>query len=78
MDALLLEKAEIQQSLSLSRKDLEKTRQQGKVGEMNIYFYMGNMVYSRGMYSLHIDACMFIMKQDPYNMCLTVFLCSTI
>ncbi|XP_060944336.1 GRIP and coiled-coil domain-containing protein 2 isoform X2 [Limanda limanda] len=30
MDALLLEKAEIQQSLSLSRKDLVKTKQQGK------------------------------------------------
>ncbi|KAA8588296.1 hypothetical protein FQN60_001490 [Etheostoma spectabile] len=30
MDALLLEKAEVQQSLSLSRKDLEKTKQQAK------------------------------------------------
>lgn len=31
MDALLLEKAETRQSLSLSRKDLEKTKQQAKV-----------------------------------------------
>lgn len=31
MDALLLEKAETQQSLSLSRKDLEKIKQQAKV-----------------------------------------------
>ncbi|XP_019945576.2 GRIP and coiled-coil domain-containing protein 2 isoform X1 [Paralichthys olivaceus] len=30
MDALLLEKAEIQQSLSLSRKELDKTKQQAK------------------------------------------------
>ncbi|KAM7407655.1 hypothetical protein PAMA_003406 [Pampus argenteus] len=30
MDVLLLEKAEIQQSLSLSRKDLERTKQQAK------------------------------------------------
>lgn len=32
MDALLLEKAEIQQSFALSRKDLEKNKQQAKVG----------------------------------------------
>lgn len=32
MDALLLEKAEIQQNLALSRKDLEKNKKQGKVG----------------------------------------------
>lgn len=31
MDALLLEKAEIQQSLVQSRKDLEKNKQQAKV-----------------------------------------------
>uniref|UniRef100_A0A3B5AAR3 GRIP and coiled-coil domain-containing protein 2-like n=1 Tax=Stegastes partitus TaxID=144197 RepID=A0A3B5AAR3_9TELE len=31
MDALLLEKAETQQSLAMSRKDLEKTKQQAKV-----------------------------------------------
>lgn len=31
MDALLLEKAETQQSLFLSRKDLEKAKQQAKV-----------------------------------------------
>ena len=31
MDALLLEKAETQQSLSISRKDLEKTKLQAKV-----------------------------------------------
>ncbi len=31
MDALLLEKAEIQQSLAISRKDLEKTKQQATV-----------------------------------------------
>lgn len=31
MDALLLEKAEIQQSLALSRKDLERNKQQAKV-----------------------------------------------
>lgn len=31
MDTLLLEKAEIQQNLSMCRKDLEKTKQQGKV-----------------------------------------------
>lgn len=31
MDALLLEKAETQQSLTLSRKDLERTKQQAKV-----------------------------------------------
>ena len=31
MDALLLEKAETQQSLALCRKDLEKTKQQAKV-----------------------------------------------
>lgn len=31
MDALLLEKAETQQSLALARKDLEKTKQQAKV-----------------------------------------------
>lgn len=31
MDALLLEKAETQQSLALSRKDLERTKQQAKV-----------------------------------------------
>lgn len=31
MDALLLEKAEIQQSFALSRKDLEKNKKQAKV-----------------------------------------------
>lgn len=31
MDALLLEKAETQQCLALSRKDLEKTKEQAKV-----------------------------------------------
>lgn len=43
MDALLLEKAEIQQSFALSRKDLEKNKKQAKVGCIqlgcaNIYF----------------------------------------
>uniref|UniRef100_A0A3Q3WF18 GRIP domain-containing protein n=1 Tax=Mola mola TaxID=94237 RepID=A0A3Q3WF18_MOLML len=36
MDALLLEKAEIQQSLALSRKDLERSKQQAKTLESNI------------------------------------------
>lgn len=31
MDALLLEKAELQQSLALSRKDLESNKQKAKV-----------------------------------------------
>lgn len=31
MDALLLEKAETQQSLTLSHKELERTKQQAKV-----------------------------------------------
>lgn len=31
MDALLLEKAETQQSLAISRKELERTKQQAKV-----------------------------------------------
>lgn len=44
MDALLLEKAEIQQSFALSRKDLEKNKKQAKVkciqlGCDNIYFF---------------------------------------
>lgn len=34
MDALLLEKAETQQSLALSRKDLERTKQQAKVTQI--------------------------------------------
>lgn len=43
MDALLLEKAEIQQSFALSRKDLEKNKKLAKVGRIqlrcgNIYF----------------------------------------
>lgn len=39
MDALLLEKAETQQSLTVLRKDLEKTKQQAKVKySMNITF----------------------------------------
>lgn len=38
MDALLLEKAETQQSLALSRKDLEKIKQQAKVNtELKCY-----------------------------------------
>lgn len=39
MDALLLEKAETQQSLSLSRKDLEKTKQQAKVKYNTFFFF---------------------------------------
>lgn len=41
MDALLLEKAETQQSLALSRKDLEKTKEKAKVKTENkIHFYI--------------------------------------
>lgn len=33
MDVVLLEKAETQQSLAVSRKELEKTKQQAKVND---------------------------------------------
>lgn len=42
MDALLLEKAETQQSLALSRKDLERTKQQAKVKYNTDTFMMCN------------------------------------
>lgn len=48
MDALLLEKAESQQSLCLLRKDLEKTKQQAKVK------YSKNTIFNL-CYKLNLD-----------------------
>ena len=38
MDALLLEKAETQQSLSFCRKELDKTKQQSRVSKQHYVF----------------------------------------
>lgn len=40
MDALLLQKAEIQQSLVMTSKNLEKTKQQAKVHSQNKFQFL--------------------------------------
>lgn len=63
MDALLLEKAEIQQSFALSRKDLEKNKKQAKVKCIQL-----------GCVSIHFSQfffnCMFVMILDCRHTCM--------
>lgn len=63
MDSLLLEKAETQQSLAQSRKELERTKQQAKVEIQQHVLFTLSQVCNISVYC-KIYFCMFI-SIDP-------------
>lgn len=65
MDALLLEKAELQQSLVLSRKDLESNEQKAKVK----HTYTGSVLEAQhqnvlGMMKLYYENTLYLYRRN--------------